>query len=378
MAIQLAEVDEVVDEISPEEAAIRDSVIQATEDGNAPDPATPDYATVDPEAMAELEKSKPSLLEGLAKLAEIAGPEAIAEMERNAIADRQQTRTALDDLLDEISNAHLACTRAASEVFLADSAVKAAKANHKSKEEAYNQCVSSLLELTSKITNDSTRPLFPLSTPSETVEATDVAPDAGTITSDAIPDDASHTDTPTALAWRATSIDVLPLSASLNEKLREGDVATMGELADLIERAENNPSVWPKGIGPTKRTTITDALIAWQAERERGDSTSVPVTVVGDFSIPSADVWNSMSHAAQISWLNARAVYLEEQAAHDPELSTIDVLDYRNTENEIPWHEGVVAFEEGDLASNCPYGLGEDCDAWLTGWLWAGKREEGE
>lgn len=384
---------EAMAEMTGEETAVKEAIEQATEEGNAPDQ---DWTQTD---QVEL---------GL-----VADP--IVDQVKGSIflsITNPPSRTALDDLLDEISNAHLACTEAAAEVFHAESAVKAAKAAHKLKEENYNQRVEVLLELTSKITHDSNRPLFPLTKPTtpaapaptaaftSPTEATDVSPDSGQVVSDATSDPTTEEALP---EWQSIELLVLEqhgVSATLIEKLAENGINTLGELESLRAEISQGKAKWPKGIGEKKITAIENAVVTLLAKHQYSDSTNVPVTKVDDAdstnedtsdvgdnsedsdtpeidasSEPTNEEWDAMSHGEQIGWLNARAVYLDDQAAKDKELSVVDVLDYRNTDSEVQWQEGVDSYSEDDTASNCPYGPGEDCDAWLQGWLWAGKQD---
>ncbi len=81
----------------------------------------------------------------------------------------------------------------------------------------------------------------------------------------------------------------------------------------------------------------------------------------------AAAEWDAMPHDDQCIWLNARAIELDND--------DLDELDLRDTENEEAWQAGVDSYDADDTASNCPYGPGVDCDAWLQGWLWQEKQE---
>jgi enamine deaminase RidA (YjgF/YER057c/UK114 family) len=410
-------------------------------------PATDEYPSQDPEALAEMtgevagevageispeDGVKEAVEEGSTpeeewsetdqvELGPIAEP--VVTTPVSAAIALPSARTALDDLLDQISNAHLDCTRAAAEVFHAESAVKSAKAEQKIAEERYKARVDVLMELTSKITHDSDRPLFPLNKPlpvaiKSATEATDVAPDSGQVGSDAairefVTGDHQAEQAEEALPdWQTITLAALEqhgVSAAVIEKLAESQINTLGELESLRAEISNGKAKWPKGIGEKKITAIENAVVTFLAAHQYSDSASVPVTQVDEAgeqssirtsreeieadakriadeegeegepieasTDPTPEEWESMSHHQQLAWLNARAVYLETTAEEDDELEAIDVLDYRNTDSETEWQEGVDSYSEDDLASNCPYGPGENCDAWLQGWLWAGKQD---
>lgn len=88
----------------------------------------------------------------------------------------------------------------------------------------------------------------------DAIEAVEVA-DPPAVVEAAVPDD----------AWRSVSIDQLGLPAKLCDKLRENDIATIGQLEDLRGRAgiagAGLRSI--KGIGKAKVDAIEDAVISW-------------------------------------------------------------------------------------------------------------------
>lgn len=375
---------EAMAEMTGEETAAKEAIEQATEEGNAPDQdwTQTDQVELGPVADPIVDQVKGSIF------LSITNP---------------PSRTALDDLLDEISNAHLACTEAAAEVFHAESAVKAAKAAHKLKEENYNQRVEVLLELTSKITHDSNRPLFPLTKPTtpaapaptaaftSPTEATDVSPDSGQVVSDATSDPTTEEALPDWQTIKLAALEQHGVSAAVIEKLAENQINTLGELESLRAEISQGKAKWPKGIGEKKITAIENAVVTLLAAHQYSDSASVPVTQVDELggepaseiadtagedyepqidasTDPTPEAWEAMSHGEQLAWLNARCVHLDD--ADD-----VNVLDLRNTDSEIQWQEGVDSYSEDDTASNCPYGPGENCDAWLQGWLWAAKQD---
>lgn len=296
----------------------------------------------------------------------------VTTTELEAAVERQCEMSEIDEILNAISEAEIDCRRA-------EAVVNDRKFNLKIAEEHYDGCVERLRELASNIRRDVDRPLFKYQQPMVAEAVTDVAPDSGEVVSDA-PVSQDKPAQPDDNAWKAESIDVLAdsLTETVRESLRRGDVATLGELADLIARCEHGDN-WPKGIGPAKVTKIVDALTEYQNQLRQAASSEVEVEAVESESAdetaaplnryPTAEAWEAMSHRKQVAWFNARAVELDSD--------DIENLDLRNTENEEAWQAGVDSYSEDDTASNCPYAPSVDADAWLQGWLWAGKQDQG-
>lgn len=287
------------------------------------------------------------------------------------------TDIATTDLLSQISNAELRCKKAEWIVIQKKEELKAAK-------DEFDGCVAELRKIAAQAANDSKRPLFDSrvtldakATPTHTTPiATDVAPDAGTITSDAVlpgegDDSATPADVtplPPSTTWKSTSIDALGLTPSLTEKLREGDIATLGELADLIERAETNSDAWPKGIGKAKRTTVTDALLNWQNDNLATDTTTIPVT------LPD---WEALSVEEQQACLESRRFLLLNKSCDE-----LDALYPASHPQHGTYTQGKEDQANDDHLINCPCspdssGDWSFVDAWIAGWLWGDRRLDG-
>lgn len=270
------------------------------------------------------------------------------------------------DLLTQISNAELRCKRAEWVVIERKEALKEAK-------DEFDGCVAELRKIAAQAANDSKRPLFgytPPTTPTTPI-ATDVAPDAGTITSDAVlPEGQVVITSPeyvASVAWKSTSVDALGLTPSLTEKLREGDIATLGELADMIERAESGGQ-WPKGIGKAKRSTVTDALLNWQNDNLTTDTTSIPVT------LPD---WEALSVEEQQTYLESRRQRLINKTCAE-----LDAMYPADHPQHGTYAQGKEDQANDDLLINCPCSPDSDgdwsfVDAWIAGWLWGDRRLDG-
>lgn len=269
------------------------------------------------------------------------------------------------DLLSQIANAELRCKRAEWVVIERKEALKEAK-------EEFDGCVAELRKIAAQAKNDSQRPLFNVAvgavTPAK-VEAVEVAPDAGEVVSDAVlPEEvviAVASDIP--ITWKSTSIDALGLTPSLTEKLREGDIATLGELADMIERAENGGS-WPRGIGKAKRTTVTDALLNWQNENLATDTTTVPVTL---------PTWEALSIEEQQVYLEQRRELLTGKTCAE-----LDALYPTDHPQHGTFAQGKEDQSNDDMLINCPCspdtnGDWSFVDAWIAGWLWGDRQLDG-
>jgi hypothetical protein len=204
-------------------------------------------------------------------------------------------------------------------------------------------------------------------------EATDVAADGNAETSDepaAVESD----------AWRAADIDQLDLKPALVERLREGGIDTIGQLEDLRGKVADHAGEWPKGIGKAKITQIEDAVIGWLTKhRDSGlfGGGKVSLDVEGDaaavesaIEYPTPEQWGEWTDDQQTAWLNARAVQLDSD--------DLDTLTSRQAEGcDDFFADGVEAYDQGDLIVNCDHPPGPECDAWLLGWLWQGKQDEG-
>lgn len=276
------------------------------------------------------------------------------------------TDIATTDLLTQISNAELRCKRAEWVVIERKEALKEAK-------DEFDGCVAELRKIAAQAANDSKRPLFgytPPTTPTTPI-ATDVAPDAGTITSDAVlPEGQVVITSPeyvASVAWKSTSVDALGLTPSLTEKLREGDIATLGELADMIERAESGGQ-WPKGIGKAKRSTVTDALLNWQNDNLTTDTTSIPV------ALPD---WEALSVEEQQTYLESRRQRLINKTCAE-----LDAMYPADHPQHGTYAQGKEDQANDDLLINCPCSPDSDgdwsfVDAWIAGWLWGDRRLDG-
>jgi hypothetical protein len=273
------------------------------------------------------------------------------------------------DLLTQISNAELRCKRAEWVVIERKEALKEAK-------DEFDGCVAELRKIAAQAANDSKRPLFGYTPPAApaTPIATDVAPDAGTITSDAVlPEEAViavAADIP--ITWKSTSIDALGLTPSLTEKLREGDIATLGELSDLIARCDGASSdYWPKGIGKKKQQQIIESLLLWKennGELGTADTTTIPVT------LPD---WEALSVEEQQVQLERRRELLINKTCDE-----LDALYPADHPHLALYEEGKDCQANDDHLINCPYspdanGNWEAADAWIAGWLWGDRRLDG-
>lgn len=284
--------------------------------------------------------------------------------------------TAIDDLLSQISNAELRCKRAEWVVIERKEALKEAK-------EEFDGCVAELRKIAAQARNDSQRPLFGVAVTAATTStastpiATDVAPDAGAITSDAglLEEDATSSTT-TAVdttAWKSTSIDELDdLTPATIENLRKGDVATLGELSDLIERCNGGSSNhWPKGIGKKKQEQIIASLLLWKennGELGTQDTSEVPVTMPD---------WDSLSVDECKVYLEGRRALLKGKTCEG-----LEALYPEHHPQHDLFEEGKEDFTNDDLLINCPYaptigGDWEAVDAWVAGWLWGDRQLDG-
>jgi hypothetical protein len=253
------------------------------------------------------------------------------------------------DIITQISNQELRCKRAEWVVIEKKEALKEAK-------EEYEGCIAELRRLCSQLQNDApeNRPLF--SNLEAKVEEA--------FTPEAI-DEALQPDN----AWRATAIDDLDdLTPAILESLRAGDIATLGGLADFIEQVETGKAKWPKGIGKGKAEKIVNSLILWQDNNGAGvdavDSRDVPVTEVSAV-YPTAEEWATWSNSKQTRWLEDRAEVLATGDVATPELMKT-----------VQWEQGFDAHDDGMKIENCELLPGEECDAWLCGWLRAKDQSE--
>ncbi len=270
------------------------------------------------------------------------------------------------DLLDQISNAERECAEA-------EAVVNELKEDLKAAKKRYDARVDRLRSLARQSTYDADRPLL-TRTKTARQEATDVSPDGAgeAITS---PGCDSSITTPAADpdAWKLATIDQIGLKEALTERLIEAGLTTIGKLEAFRAEAADHRASWPKGIGTAKITLIEDAVVAWLTKHRdshlfNGGTVEVePADPVAADAAAATAEWEAMSHDDQCVWLNARAVELDND--------DVDELDLRDTENEEAWQAGVDSYDADDTASNCPYGPGVDCDAWLQGWLWQGKQE---
>lgn len=285
------------------------------------------------------------------------------------------------DLLSQIANAELRCKRAEWVVIERKEALKEAK-------EEFDGCVAELRKIAAQAKNDSQRPLFNVvvgagttSNATATPIATDVAPDAGTITSDAIQpeeaviavDDSATTAPATSTTWKATSIDELDdLSPATLEALRRGDIATLGELSDLIARCDGASSdYWPKGIGKKKQQQIIESLLLWKennGELGTTDTTTVPVTL---------PTWEALSIEEQQVYLEQRRELLTGKTCAE-----LDALYPVYHPQHGTFAQGKEDQSNDDLLINCPCspdtnGDWSFVDAWIAGWLWGDRQLDG-
>lgn len=382
MAIELeleAEVDVDVD------VAVVDTVT---------DDAANSYPASDPEAMAELQEL------AYAEAAEAEAAEAELDAEEvgtQEVGDAEEVTGApslaatpatpltppsfdIDssalDLLSQIANAELRCKRAEWVVIERKEALKEAK-------EEFDGCVAELRKIAAQAKNDSQRPLFNVvvdagSAKPATPIATDVAPDAGTITSDAVlPEEAviavddSSAPTPST-TWKSTSIDELDdLTPATLEALRRGDIATLGELSDLIARCDGASSdYWPKGIGKKKQQQIIESLLTWKENNgELGTAdTSIPVTL---------PTWEALSVEEQQVYLEQRRERLAGKTCAE-----LDALYPTDHPQHGTFAQGKEDQSNDDMLINCPCspdtnGDWSFVDAWIAGWLWGDRQLDG-
>lgn len=379
MAIELEmELETMTGEISEE-------VAEGIEREEAENEVTDDVEDGDQEE-ASIATTATTIVQGLEKLAEVAGPDAIDEMEKNATQDRQSTTppappsfdidSSALDLLSQISNAELRCKRAEWVVIERKEALKEAK-------DEFDGCVAELRKIAAQAKNDSQRPLFNVvvgagatsTTPNATATpiATDVAPDAGTITSDAIQPEEAVIAVDDCNAWKSTSIDELDdLTPATLEALRRGDIATLGELSDLIARCDGGSSdYWPKGIGKKKQQQIIESLLTWKENNgELGtvDTASVPVT------LPN---WEALSVEEQQTYLESRRQRLTGKTCAE-----LDALYPADHPQHGTFAQGKEDQSNDDLLINCPCspdtnGDWSFVDAWIAGWLWGDRQLDG-
>jgi len=280
------------------------------------------------------------------------------------------------DLLSQIANAELRCKRAEWVVIERKEALKEAK-------EEFDGCVAELRKIAAQAKNDSQRPLFNVAVGAVTpanVEAVDVAPDASEVVSDAVlpketviaVDDSSTPNQPST-TWKSTSIDELDdLTPATLEALRRGDIATLGELSDLIARCDGASSdYWPKGIGKKKQQQIIESLLTWKennGELGTADTTSVPVT------LPD---WEALSMEEQQVQLERRRELLLNKTCAE-----LDAMYPADHPQHGTYAQGKEDQANDDLLINCPCSPDSDgdwsfVDAWIAGWLWGDRRLDG-
>ncbi len=272
--------------------------------------------------------------------------EAPAEVETPTAAIQSTwTRTTDEtDILAKIYNAEFDCARA-------EAIVEERKAELKEAKDHYDGCVEKLRELARHARNDSpaNRPLFSnLEAKVETAE--------GAAREEEIA-------TPAEPAWKSLTVDALPdITPKTKEQLRDGGINTLTELAELITRSEHDSTAaWPKGIGKVKQEMIVAALVTVQDLERCEDSKSVPVEPI----YPTAEEWETWSESKQTRWLEDRADVLEAGDVATPELMKTKA-----------WEQGFDAFDDGMKIENCELLPGEECDAWLCGWLRAKDQSE--
>lgn len=171
-------------------------------------------------------------------------------------------------------------------------------------------------------------------------------------------------DNPVAIedsTWKANTIDELDdLSPGIRTCLRQADVATLGELADLIARVENGGDM-PKGLGPKKWDQVLASLNTWHDNNGAVDSASVPV---------SDPEWEAMSDKKKDRYLQEQAKIVGEW-----DIETLEES-YRGIGGGEPMAAGAEAFKAGETILNCELPPGAEQDAWIAGFVWAEKEGE--
>jgi hypothetical protein len=273
--------------------------------------------------------------------------EAPAEVETPTAAIQSTwTRTTDEtDILAKIYNAEFDCARA-------EAIVEERKAELKEAKDHYDGCVEKLRELARHARNDSpaNRPLFSnLEAKVETAEGA--------------AREEEPADTPAEPAWKSLTVDALPdITPKTKEQLRDGGINTLTELAELITRSEHDSTAaWPKGIGKVKQEMIVAALVTVQDLERCEDSKSVPVEPI----YPTVEEWETWSESKQTRWLEDRAEVLAAGDVATPELMKT-----------VQWEQGFDAHDDGMKIENCELLPGEECDAWLCGWLRAKDQSE--
>lgn len=233
----------------------------------------------------------------------------------------------------------------------------------------------------------------------------------------ALADDLSNLD---PNAWRSIPISQLSLKASVEAKLLENDVTTIGQLEDLRAKG-SGPGVGlrsVKGIGQAKADAIEDALLAWLTEnrdkaafsqpgrsdggRIPADQVDSPANLSGEgedtegFSLPlpsdvEASPLATCSPAVQPGDSPLSTSTPSGIAAHDPdaqraaaiEALAAELMDEERLSNkqlgspdplspqcesEKYWDAGFEAWNKGDPVRDCPW-EDEAMGDWIRGWL---------
>jgi len=198
-------------------------------------------------------------------------------------------------------------------------------------------------------------------------------------------------DQSTSNAWR--SVDILELtnadlSPAVAQKLKDAEIATIGQLEDLRGEISLGRAKWPKGIGEKKITAIEDAVVAWLNKfRGMGGTEHVPVTKVEDEPAsdataetiepastavvePSATTmkpaeWHELSAEAKREFIFARIDELGAAGSLDEQLKSCGY-----------WQQGYDAGtaangDASELESRVEFSPSPAQDDWLRGWIMA-------
>ena len=170
-----------------------------------------------------------------------AEPVADGETDGQVEPESSESSTSRDDLLDDFADAETQCE-------LAESTVNTCKARLKDAKEEYEVSVKRLRRLARGILNDHDRPLFDKPKENAAVPEQDKPADPG--------------------AWRKAPLAELELPKGIVTKLAGESVETVGQLEDLRGKISLGEENWPKGIGPSKITTIEEKVLTWLKENQ--------------------------------------------------------------------------------------------------------------
>lgn len=165
--------------------------------------------------------------------------------------------------------------------------------------------------------------------------------------------------------WKMNTIDELDdLPQGIRTCLRQADVATLGELADLIAKVKNGADM-PKGLGPKKWDQVLQSLNTWHDNNGAVDSADVPASLN----------WSALSVEMQGQYLEGRAARLRPKS--QDELVQL----FPTMMGASLFAKGVEAQESGEFIVNCPGEPTDDgdwsgVDAWIAGFVWAEKESQ--